>query len=621
MKLCPKCGTQFPDDANFCPVDASRLVVDERSGAPGAPETQVVSGTRVLGGRFTVGERLGGGQTGQVHRGTDQKNGRPCAIKLVDMAIFPSGLAMQRTERELGKLARIDAEGIAKILGHGKEGDTLWIASELVPECQSLHDLVFDEGPMPVQQAAALVLKVGRALSEAARMGVIHRDLAPKNVLVRGNGAVKVINFGVAVPVTRRVPGVPEFVAPEIIEGKPPDQRANIYSLGVLFYYLITGRTPYMGEPEEVYAQHLKGEPELPSMHAEGISEAVDGLILRALERTSSKRFMTLRQLLGDVERVAEGHEPLSAASSLVRMGRAKNPKLAQTMLGGFRVAADAAARSGQAQAEGSGAAGSTLTMGSPVVGSATDTAASDASGSGAPAIDGANSGEELRDSVESGDGGALERRAAAGFGDSAGEASGGPSDESLEGAAVASGVSPDVVLGAGSGAGSGGESFDGPDGSILEPGEGEVASAGSEVAAGAGSDMVVGPGAASAVDAAATESTAAPAETERAAVGTGGAATGKASRPGARTLDQGQKTRGGPEVDAADMMRSIRAESGASRSPSPGAKSSDGKAVDAKSDQELINEMRSGRGKVVAAVVIGVLLIGAIIAIALQGG
>ena len=102
---------------------------------------------------------------------------------------------------------------------------------------------------------------------------------------------------------------------------------------------------------------------------------------------------------------------------------------------------------------------------------------------------------------------------------------------------------------------------------------------------------------------------------------GTSGAATGKASRPGARTPDQGQKTRGGPEVDAADMMRSIRAESGASRSPSPGAKSNDGKAADAKSDQELIDEMRSGRGKMVAAVVIGILLIGAIIAVALQGG
>lgn len=366
MKLCPKCGTQYPDDANFCPDDAARLAPGASSAERGtaaaahgtasaaardelAEETEgrTADGRRLLGGRFALGARLGGRQTGEVYEATDQNDGRVCVLKLVDPEVFPSSLVMQRSARELGKLARLDSSGIARVLGHGRVDGRLWMACERVPGSQSLLDIVFDEGPMPAQRAAAIVLDVGKALSEAAKVGIIHRDLAPKNVLVSGGGTVKLINFGVAVPTTRKVQGVPEFVAPEIVEGKAVDQRANIYSLGALFYYLVTGRPPYMGEPEEVYAQHLSAEPEAPSTHLEGLSEAVDAVILRALARSSSRRFMTLRQFLNDVERVAAGEEPMTTSSVMGQLvparGKGKSKKLAQTMLGGFHAAQDAA--------------------------------------------------------------------------------------------------------------------------------------------------------------------------------------------------------------------------------------------------------------------------------------
>jgi hypothetical protein len=363
MKLCPKCGTQYPDDANFCPIDAARLppstIVKEpvadavpaaaaarADRAEAAPaEERTPDGKRLLGGRFVLGARIGGRQTGEVFEAVDQGNGQACVVKVLDAEVFPSPLVMQRTERELGKLARIDASGIARILDHGRLDSRLWIASERVPECRSLLDIVFDEGPMPPQRAAAIVLEVGKALAEAAKVGIIHRDLAPKNVLLGAGGVLKLINFGVAVPATDKVQGVPEFVAPEIVEGKPVDQRANIYSLGALFYYLVAGRPPYMGEPEEVYEQHLNAEPEPPSAHLDGLSEAVDAVILRALARSSSRRFMTLRQLLTDVERIASGEEPATAPSAvgaiLPARGKNKSKKLAQTMLGGFQVAQD----------------------------------------------------------------------------------------------------------------------------------------------------------------------------------------------------------------------------------------------------------------------------------------
>jgi hypothetical protein len=369
MKLCPKCGTQYPDDANFCPIDAARLppmaVAKERGGATGAAatalstgasraaaESRTSDGRRLLGGRFALGNRLGGRQTGEVYEAVDQSSGQTCVLKLIDAEVFPSNLIMQRTERELGKLARLDASGIARILDYGRLDGRLWVACERIAGSRSLLDIVFDEGPMPAQQAAAVLVEVGKALSEAARVGVIHRDLAPKNVLLGTGGGVKLINFGVAVPATAKVQGVPEFVAPEIIEGKPVDQRANIYSLGALFYYLVAGRPPYMGDPEDVYEQHLSAEPEPPSTHLDGVPEAVDAVILRALARSSSRRFMTLRQLLNDVERIAAGEEPATTASTLSALmparGKGKSKKLAQTMLGGFQVAQDGRARQGE---------------------------------------------------------------------------------------------------------------------------------------------------------------------------------------------------------------------------------------------------------------------------------
>lgn len=591
MKLCPKCGTQYPDDANFCPGDAARLIDDESSNATSeVVEVQSTAGARVLGGRFELGERIGGAQTGQIYRALDRKQKRPCAVKLVDASVFPRNLLLQRTERELGKLARLDADGIARIYGHGKEGETLWIASELVAECQTLHDIVFDEGPMQVERAAGVICKVGKALAEAARMGVIHRDLAPKNILVVPGGGIKIINFGVAVPTTEKVQGVAEFVAPEIVEGKPVDQRANIYSLGALFFYLITGRPPYMGEPEEVHAQHLNGTPELPSTHGEGISEAVDGLILRALERSSSKRFMTLRQLLSDVERIAEGEEPVSAASSLARMSRSKkNPKLAQTMIGGFRVVnGTPVAEMGKLpQGEGAGeragataSAGGTQVMGSMAVAAASPEGA-------LPEAPGRAAAQESGSVVVAGDEDGAGQEAGSDAAASAPAEAGGKGGDGAADAPRAEGAAADTAA----------VQEHAPRAEVAQQAEGkddERADAGGE-----GAELretawfkegASAPVAAASTPAAARET------------------AGKPSLPREeRYQDDGQDKAGGlgPAAGAAQAMREVR---------TPEA------TADQVSDRELIQEMKSGRAKIMAAIVIGILLIGSIIAFAFSG-
>jgi len=307
MKLCPKCQKQFSDDANFCPVDAARLV---------PLESQSVAAD-TISAKFEVGDRLGGARTGAVHRATDKATGQAAALKVIAPAVVALPGLSQRLERELKQLERVQSAGVAKVLASGKRGDDSWVALELLDGAQTLAEAIAARGPIPLDQAAHLIEVVGEALIEAAQVGVVHRDLAPKNVLFAGD-EVKLINFSLPVP-GDRVPGVAEFVAPEQQDGKPVDQRSNLYSLGALYYFVLTG----------LPVQHDEGVVRPPSLLA-SVPPAVESVIVRALDKSPTKRFLTVRQFVDEVGRVARGEVDASGA-----VGRAKpKAELVQTLLG-----------------------------------------------------------------------------------------------------------------------------------------------------------------------------------------------------------------------------------------------------------------------------------------------
>ncbi|HEY0255662.1 MAG TPA: serine/threonine-protein kinase, partial [Kofleriaceae bacterium] len=301
MKLCPKCQKQFSDDANFCPVDAARLV----------PLEAQAQGGDSLAVRFELGQKLGGSRTGAVHRAADKQSGAPVVVKLVSPAVVALPGVAQRLERELRQLERVQSAGVARVLGSGKRGangDETWLAMEMLDGAQTLDEAITARGPIPVDQAADLIEVVGEALIEAAQVGVVHRDLAPKNVLFAG-ADVKLINFSLPVPTSEKVPGVAEFVAPEQVDGRPVDQRSNLYSLGALYYYVLTGQAVFIGSADEVHRQHQSGTIRPPSQLNSNIAPGspIEGVIMRALDRSPTKRFLTVRQFVDEVSRVGRG--------------------------------------------------------------------------------------------------------------------------------------------------------------------------------------------------------------------------------------------------------------------------------------------------------------------------
>jgi eukaryotic-like serine/threonine-protein kinase len=324
MKLCPKCQKQFPDDANFCPVDAARL----------APLEVQAPGQDSLSARFELGAKMGGSRTGAVHRATDKTTGTVCVVKLVGANVVALPGVAQRLERELRQLERVQSAGVAKVIGSGKRADgTTWVAMELVDGAHTLADAITARGPIPAAQAADLIEVIGEALIEAAQVGVVHRDLAPKNVLFAG-GDVKLINFSLPVPTNDKVPGVPEFVAPEQVDGRPVDQRSNLYSLGALYYYVLTGQPVFAGSADDVHRQHTSATIRPPSQLG-GVAPGspIEAVILRALDRSPTKRFLTVRQFIDEVGRVGHG-EVIELSKPATPAPKRPKSELVSTLMG-----------------------------------------------------------------------------------------------------------------------------------------------------------------------------------------------------------------------------------------------------------------------------------------------
>jgi serine/threonine-protein kinase len=293
MKVCPNCQTKYPDDANFCPQEGCATAQGPRRLDPVA---------EAPASRYRLESQLGGARSGEAWQAVDNQTGGLVVYKRVASASLPTSASLERAQRELKQLQRAQSPRLARVLDFGKEADgRLFVVTELC-EGQPLDRLVAATGAFPLERTKKLVAQIGEALLEGQKVGVVHHDLAAKNVLVSDADEVKVINFVAPVAVTETVFGVPEYLSPEQAEGKLVDQRSNTYSLGAIMTLLLTGQAPVSGsDTASVLDQVAKGTVVPPSQTTAGLTPEMDRVILKAMDKSPNRRPLTMRQFLSEV--------------------------------------------------------------------------------------------------------------------------------------------------------------------------------------------------------------------------------------------------------------------------------------------------------------------------------
>jgi len=343
MRLCPACGNTYPDEANFCPMDATRLPPPAATTAPdglggttvpdmpavrdpsetSAARTVMGGGPTSIGGRYLLSPDTRTTPTGVEGEAHDtQAAGAVVRLKVVPPSVLPQQAMADRALRELKQLAKVSSERVLKVLDQGRLDDgRLYVASEPFAG-RTLEELLAD-GPLPVDRAASIVVQIGEALTEAQKVGVIHRDVSPRSVLVGQGDKVKVTDFGLAEPVNDKVFGAPAYLSPEQVEGKPVDQRSNIYSLAAILYHATVGKPPFVGDAASLLQQHMSATPPVPSQERAGLPIELDRIVQKALEKSGGRRHLTLRQLLTEIEALAKAGAPVATSGPTSAQTRA----------------------------------------------------------------------------------------------------------------------------------------------------------------------------------------------------------------------------------------------------------------------------------------------------------
>lgn len=266
-----------------------------------------MTGERILNGRYIVGELIGRGGMADVHLGVDQVLGRKVAIKLLRPEMARDPMVQARFRREAKAVAGLNHPNIVSVYDTGEENreingsfvDLPFIVMEYVSG-RTLRDL-HRAGEITVDLAVDYVLGVLEALEHSHAMGIVHRDIKPANIMVTTQGALKVMDFGIAraladssstMTQTQTVVGTAQYLSPEQARGETVDARTDLYSTGCLLYELLTGRPPFTGDsPVSVAYQHVGEHAPAPSSLKSTLPPIFDDVVLKALAKDREDRY------------------------------------------------------------------------------------------------------------------------------------------------------------------------------------------------------------------------------------------------------------------------------------------------------------------------------------------
>jgi serine/threonine-protein kinase len=256
----------------------------------------------VLADRYTLEELVGTGGMSSVYRAHDALLDRKVALKILHLQYMGDGQHVERFRREARSVATLSHPNIVTVIDRGEFDGREFIVFEYV-DGENLKRLIERTGPMPVEQALELALQIASALLFAHQHGLVHRDVKPQNVLLNGDGRAKVTDFGIArsldvqhgMTQTGTVLGTSYYIAPEQAQGKPIDERTDVYSLSVVLYELLTGEVPFPGENFVAVAmRHINEEPPPVRDRRPDLSPRLEAAVTKALAKEPSARFAAM---------------------------------------------------------------------------------------------------------------------------------------------------------------------------------------------------------------------------------------------------------------------------------------------------------------------------------------
>ncbi|WP_327402770.1 Stk1 family PASTA domain-containing Ser/Thr kinase [Streptomyces sp. NBC_01288] len=288
---------------------------------------------RRLGGRYELGQVLGRGGMAEVYLAHDTRLGRTVAVKTlrVDLARDPSFQA--RFRREAQSAASLNHPAIVAVYDTGEDyvdGVSIpYIVMEYV-DGSTLRELLHSGRKLLPERAMEMTIGILQALEYSHRNGIVHRDIKPANVMLTRTGQVKVMDFGIAramgdsgmtMTQTSAVIGTAQYLSPEQAKGEQVDARSDLYSTGCLLYELLTVRPPFVGDsPVAVAYQHVREEPQPPSVFDAEITPEMDAIVLKALTKDPNYRYQSADEMRMDIEACLDG-QPVAATAAMGSVG------------------------------------------------------------------------------------------------------------------------------------------------------------------------------------------------------------------------------------------------------------------------------------------------------------
>ena len=331
---CPKCHTQNPEESRYCNTCATSLTPTDN--ASSLPDPHLDTGTgdltrgTVFASRYEIIEELGKGGMGRVFRVEDTKVNEEVALKVLKPEIASDKKTIDRFRNELKLARKITHKNVCRMYDLNEEDSAHYITMEYVPG-ENLKSMLKMTKQLSVGTAVSITRQICEGLSEAHSLGVVHRDLKPSNIMIDKAGNARIMDFGIALSLETKgitavgvMVGTPEYMSPEQVEGKESDQRSDVYSLGVILYEMVTGRSPFNGDtPLSIAVKHKTEKPQDPWKFNSDIPETLSRVILKCLEKDREERYQNAVELFTDLNRIEEGittkERPLPRRKPVVR--------------------------------------------------------------------------------------------------------------------------------------------------------------------------------------------------------------------------------------------------------------------------------------------------------------